>query len=177
MNIEDLFDIVDAEIGKPLRRDMTDWEASRLPAVHAKFRKILYFEKIELERMKAGLLPLLRKKRKFYKDGPADKKEEAELGRQDERLVGKVNLGKEVGGKSVKPVIIEMVDFYVESDADVIAAKDLIVQQAEKVDYLKDMLEDVRKRSFSISNIINTQRFKAGLDKLGEIIDLSEPED
>ena len=178
MNIEDLMDMVASDVAKPIRRDMCDWEASRIPTLHDKYRKILYFEKVELERMKAGLLPLIRKKRKYYKDGPANKEEEKKEGPFGERLIGKFNIGTDPTSKSKKEKqMIEVVELYVESDPDMIAARELVTKQAEKVEYLKDTLEELRKKSFHLSNIINTQRFKHGLDKMKEVIDMSEPED
>ena len=181
MNLEDLMDLVDEELSKPIRRDLCDWEASRIPALHAKYRKILVFEKLELERMKAGLLPLIKKKRRLYKTGAIDKDEEKREGQFNERPDPKLKVPVAVNPSSKAKdnrVIADELTFWVDADVDIINARELITIQNEKVEYLKDTLDELRKRSYLISNIINTQRFKAGLDKLNVNFDfLEEPED
>jgi hypothetical protein len=175
MNIDELFEMVDTDLGKPLRRDMTDWEASRLPSLLVKYRKILYYEKLELERMKSAMMPLLRFKKEYY-GGKCDlevyKKHPFDL-----KLEGKTTKIKVKDGINVPEIIKDEITMYVEADPDVIKAKELVTAQLEKVEFVKDQTNEISKRSYSISNIINTQRFKAGLDKLGDHIDLSEPED
>jgi ethanolamine utilization cobalamin adenosyltransferase len=175
MNIEDLMDMIAVDIGKPVRRDYTDWESSRIPALHAKYRKILYFEKLEYERMKAAMMPVLRYKKEYY-GGKCEpevyKKQPFNL-----KLEGKITKTRIKDGILIPEIIKDELGMYVEADPDVIKLKELLTAQLEKVEYLKDMLEDIRKRSFHISNIINTQRFKHGLDKQKDVIDMSEPED
>jgi hypothetical protein len=173
MNIEDLMKMIDAEIGKAIRRDLTDWESSRIPSLHAKYRKILYYEKIELERMKTALMPVLRFKKEYYGG-----KCEDEIYKQQPfnlKLDGKSRKTKIKDGIAIPEMIKDEIGMYVEADPDIIKLKELITAQYEKVEYLKDELEDLRKRSYSITNIIKSQQFKVGIDKLGEVIDMSDP--
>jgi len=163
LSIDELFEMVDADVGGKLRRDLTDWEASRNQSLHQKYRKILYYENIELERMKAGIAPLIRSKKEYYS------------GKASEEVYKANPFPLRLESKGNK-VIKEDLNTYLDADPEIIAARDFIIQQAEKVAFLRDTLTDISKRSYSISNIINTQRFKAGLDKLNENIDLTDPD-
>lgn len=168
MDIDTLMSMVEEDIGKPLRRDMIEWEASRNQALHQKYRKILYQEKLELDRMKASIEPLRRAKREYYL--AVDEKPTFPL-----RLDTKVKVQtEETEGK--KRVIKDEVMYYVDTDPDIIRAKELLSMQAEKIEYLKDILDDIRRRSYSQSIILNTQRFKHGLENLGQVIDMSDPD-
>ena len=168
MNIDKLMEMVDEDIGKPLRRDMIEWEASRNQALHQKYRKILYHEKVDLDRMKASIEPLRRAKREYYL--AVDAKPTFAL-----KLDTKVKVQtEETEGK--KRVIKDEVMYYVDTDPDIVRAKELLSLQAEKIEFLKDTLDDIRRRSFSQSIIINTQRFKHCLENLGQVIEITDPE-
>lgn len=163
MNIEDLMAMVDEDIGKPLRRDLVDWEASRTQSLHQKYRKILYAERVELNRMQSGIDPLRKQKRIEYLEGDSPL-----------RLDPKKKITTEEKTAS-KKVIKDEVMFWIDADPDVMKARELVSLQAEKVEYLKDVLDDIRKRSFHLGIILNTQRFKHGLENLGQVIEMDDP--
>jgi len=162
-------EMVEADIGKPLRRDAIEWEASRNQALHQKYRKILYHEKIELDRMKAAIDPLRKAKREFY-DGKTEKPSPLLLEKEKKNIVS-----SESKGKNDRVIKTELM-FWVDNDPDVIAALELVSKQAEKVEYLKDTLDDIRRRTFSQGIILNSQKFKHGLDSLGQVIDMRDPD-
>jgi hypothetical protein len=167
MHIDDLMAMIDADVGVPLRRDHVEWESSRTQALHQKYRKILYYEKVELDRMKAAIDPLRKLKRDYY----SGKSEKPSPLKPDTKL--KITTEETTASKRV---IKDELSFWVDCDPDVIAARDLVSQQAEKVELIKDTLDDIRKRSFSLSTILNSQRFKHGLENLGQVIDMSDPD-
>lgn len=157
MDINDLMAEIDADVGQPLRRDLVDWESSRSQSLHQKYRKILFYEKTELDRMRNGVKPLIRLKTEYYtgKASPEIYKEKP----FDFRL------------RTIKSEI----DLYLDSDSELIEAFNFISLQAEKVELIKDTLDDIRKRSFNLSTILNSQRFKHGLDNLGQMIEITDP--
>ena len=167
MNIDELMAMVDEDIGKPLRRDMIEWEASRNQALHQKYRKILYHEKIELDRMKAGIDPLRKAKRDFY----SGKSEKPSALLPDKKL--KITTEETT---ATKRVIKDELMFWVDADPDVLAARELVSSQAEKVEFLKDTLDNIRNRTFSQNIIIKSQMFKHGLENLGQVIDMADPD-
>ena len=134
MHIEDLMQMIEEDVGRPLRRDLVDWEASRNQQLHQKYRKLLYLEKVEHERIKSGIGPLLRKKREYY-GGRATTEVYKEDGAFDLKLSTKKTIPT-----AKDRILKDELSFYVDSDEDVIAARHIIVQQAEKVEYLKDVL-------------------------------------
>jgi hypothetical protein len=163
MHIDDLMEMVDTDLAGGIRRDLVDWEASRTQALHQKYRKILYHEKVELDRMKLHLEPLRKKKREYY-DGKGDVVFPIVLNKRNKTIT-----------TDKDRVLKDELSHYVDADPEVVEAKALISQQAEKVEYLKDTLDTIRQRSFMLSNIINFMKFKHGLDSLGQIMELEDP--
>ena len=157
MHIDDIEALVKADI-TPLRRDLTDWEASRSAPLHAKYRRLLRIERIELDRMLEVIKPLLLQKNRFY-----------QCHEDNTEYLGKPF------GLVLKPNSKELI-MYVEADAEVIAVKDTIIQQRHKVEYLESIVTEISKRSFYISNIINAQRFAHGLENLGQTLQLIDPD-
>lgn len=167
MHIDELMAMIEEDVGKPLRRDLVEWESSRTQMLHQKYRKLLYIEKVELERMKLALDPLRKLKRDYY----SGKSERPSPLKPDTKL--KITTED---SSATKKVIKDELSFWVDCDEDVVQARELISQQAEKVEYLRDTLDDIRKRSFSLSTILNSQRFKHGLENLGQVIDMDDPD-
>jgi hypothetical protein len=165
MHIDDLMAMVEDDIGKPLRRDLVDWEASRNQSLHQKYRKILYLEKVELDRMKLALEPLRKAKREYYS------------GKTTDEVFPLVLEKKKKTVSTDNPKILkDELSLYIDADPDVIQAREYISQQAEKVEYIKDTLDTIRNRSFALSNIVNFLRFKHGLDNLGQVLEIQDPD-
>ena len=174
IHIDDIMKMADEELGKKLRRDLVDWEAARIPNLHQKYRKLLFHEKVELERMKLALEPLLNERRIYYggKDTP-----EAYKAKQFDLKLDPKGTTTVTADKKKKQVIKSELSMFVDADPAVIEARELVNQQAEKVSYITDLFKNINQRSFNLSLILNTQRFKAGLDKLeGGCLDLTDPD-
>jgi hypothetical protein len=158
MNIDDLMAMVDADLGKPLRRDHIEWEASRNQSLHQKYRKLLYHEKLDLDSMKAKIKSLVLYKTEYY------------LGKAPDHVYKARPFDLKI-----KPIKSELGP-YLDADPELMEAYGLISAQAEKVELIKDTLDDIRRRTFSQGIILNSQRFKHGLENLGQVLDMSDPD-
>jgi hypothetical protein len=164
MHINDLMDMVEKEVGCPIQREYVDWESGRTQQLHQKYRKLLYFEKVVLNEMKSGMAPLIRDKKEYY------------TGKAPEEVYKEKPFPLRLDTKGSR-VLREELSMYLDADPEIMEAKRLINLQEEKVEYLKDTLNDIIRRSFHLSNIMKSLMFKHGLDSTNQILELDDPEE
>jgi hypothetical protein len=146
MDIQDLYKMK-AHDAAEIRRDRTDWEASRIPVLHDKWLRLLHAEKLELKRMERGMASLIKVKREYY------------LGKASPEVYKEQPFDLKV--KAIKTEV----GTYLDADSQVQEVQDLIDQQELKVEYLEKTLAEISNRGFRIANIIESQKFRAGLSR------------
>jgi len=144
MVTQDIYDMVARDMPQ-IRRDRTDWEDSRLHVLLDKYSKLYSAEKLELERMKRGMKPLLKAKSEYY------------LGKASPEVYKEKPFDLKV--KAIKSEL----SLYLDADEEMMEAAELICQQEEKVGYLERLLRDISNRGWRIKNIVAAQQFKHGL--------------
>jgi hypothetical protein len=120
-------------------------ESLNIPVLHSKYYNIYCMEKIALETKLVEYKKLELSKWKFY-NNMADPEEYKDYSGNffDLKLL-----------KSDKEKFIDM-------DEDILKLKTGILIQAEKVDFLKDILKMIANRTFQIKNYIDYVKFQNG---------------
>jgi hypothetical protein len=154
MQKEELYRMKASDVGA-IRRDRTDWEASRIPALHDKWLKLLLEEKDVLARMKRGMASLFKLKHEYYKGKAApDAYKEKPF---DLKLKLKADYG-----------------MYIDADPEIQALDELVLNQAHKVEYLEKTLTEITKRSYLINAVIESLKFKHGLSSRDMKLDIDD---
>ena len=145
MNIEKILEMwaEDCEIGN----DLT--EASiRTPILHGKYLNILNQEKGRLVYLEMEQKKLLKKKWLYY-NGKMTQAEIEESGWEYDPFNG------------LKVLKGEM-DYYYDADTDIQQSEMKILLQKQKIDSIKEIMENLKWRHQNIKNIIEWKKFEVG---------------
>lgn len=147
MNLDEILDMwkADAEIEK---RDL-DEASRRTPILHSKYLDILAKERMRLVKYEMDQKILLKNKWLWY-NGKMPKDQIDELGWEYDALNGLKILKGEM-------------DYYYDSDPDIQKSEARILLQKQKIDTLKEIIENLKWRHQHIRNMIEHRKFEAGI--------------
>lgn len=117
-----------------------DAESLKIPVLHSKYLTIYTQEKIALGELEKGYPEIFRKRR------------EAVLSKNGKKPDYDISITRS-----------DLDKYYVDADQVIEKYKIRIVQQKEKVEFLKEVLYSVNQRSFVVNNAIKWAKFQAGL--------------
>jgi hypothetical protein len=128
--------------------DRTDLatESLKIPEIHNKYFKIYSRERLLLKNMLAEHAILQKQKWEYY-NGKLDFSELKELG----------------WDVFDRKVLKSDTDLYIQSDKDIIESNLSISYQKEKVEYLEQILEGLKSRTWNIRNAIEFIKFTNGI--------------
>ena len=148
MNIEQILEMwnKDSAIDE-FKLDSATVDTSKM---HAKYLELLTINKLQLKRREAELHTLLKEKWLYY-NGKMSKEEIDARGWPYDPFNG---LSKPLKGE---------MDFYYNSDADIIAANTKIEYLKTVIDTLEEIISTLRWRHQSIKNMIEWRKFESGV--------------
>lgn len=120
-------------------------ESVKSLTLHSKYYEILVHEKLRLAKLETDIKTLCQLKIDYY-NGELDME----------------TLRENQWAPVSKRILKSDIDRYVQADADVIKIKLDISLQKEKVTMLQEIINTLNRRSFTIKNIIDWEKFKAG---------------
>ena len=133
------------EVDSELDRSQLGLEALNGPRLHSKYWKILSAERMRLKKDSAALKQFAHKKFIFYSQGPT----------RETQALGWVlpPCGKILKGEARE---------YVDCDQEVVNFSLAVAEQAEKVDYLENIIKAIKDRGFAIKNAMDWEKFLNG---------------
>lgn len=147
INIEQILEMwgKDAAIDE-FKLDTATVDTSKM---HAKYLEMLTVSKLQLKRKESELRVLLKDKWLYY-NGKMTKEEIDQRGWSYDPFNG---LSKPLKGE---------MDFYYDSDADIIAANQKVEYLKTIIDTLEEIISTLRWRHQSIKNMIDWRKFESG---------------
>lgn len=138
------FDDLASEMEADSRFDITNLvaESAKLPYLFNKYQQILYREKFTLEKYKIELAQIKRKRLEYYMGHASDEEY------RDNPFHVKIHRSD--------------LDTYLESDDQYSTQNLKTTLQDQKVCLIKDFLNEINRRSFTIKNINDTRRHESG---------------
>ena len=145
MLLKDVFE----QWGKDSKIDRNDLtaESLRIPELHHKYLMIYTGEKIRLHQRESDFKVLYRLKFEYY-FGTISSEDLKEKGWEPNAL----------------NIIRADLPTYIDSDKDIVEANLLVLQQAEKVQALENIIRSINNRSYMITNALNDTKFKNGVN-------------
>ena len=145
MNIDEIHDMweTDAKIGRDFANASVD-----TPLLHAKYLRIFNGEKGKLVYYEMEQKKLLKKKWLYYNGKMSQEEIDAEGWEYDPF-------------KGLKVLKGEM-NYYYDADTDIQASEAKILLQKQKIDTLKEILDNLKWRHQTIRNAIEWKRFESG---------------
>ena len=143
MKLEDIMNMWNEDAG--ISRDKIVEDSIKTSKLHAKYLQIYINERNILKARENDLKVLKREKFEFYTMGPTPETHER--------------------GWKLPPqgkVIKSEVAMYIDSDSDIIALTQKIEIQRAKVDFCSQVIDVLGRRSFTIKNIIDYEKFISG---------------
>jgi len=141
MTLDELY----SEISKDFDIDVTDLtrEAAKGSSLFVKYIRLYSDESIKYELMENKRKELIIKKRDYYSGNGTPEEYKA------------------------KPFSLKLrtdtaINKYIESDPEVILYDQKVLIQKQRVSILKECMEEIRRRSFTIKNILDHQKFING---------------
>jgi hypothetical protein len=120
-------------------------ESVKSLTLHSKYYEILVHEKLRLSKLECDIKVLSQLKIDYYNGELA------------------MDVLKDYGwSPCTKRILKSDIDRYVQADPDIIKMKLDISLQKEKVTMLQEVINTLNRRSFTIKNIIDWEKFKAG---------------
>ncbi len=120
-------------------------EARRVPKLHAKYYRFYTSEHSALRKLRAEHAKLIKLKTEYY-DGSMAEEDLIELGWEPNR----------------KKILKSDMNYYVESDNQVIKHKLLIGEQDEKVQLLEAIIKTLNNRGYLLKTALDFERFRTG---------------
>ena len=120
-------------------------ESLKSNELHSKYYNIYCDEKLKSYAMENKHNRLRKEKFEFYTQGPSKEQKD---------------LGWKMPPKGM--IIKSEVNIYLESDSDIGMSALRLAAQKEKVDFLKDILDEIKNRRWSIRNAIEFLKFISG---------------
>lgn len=143
MKLEDIMNMWSEDAG--ITRDKIVEDSINTSKLHAKYLKIYINERNILKARENDLKVLKKDKHEFYTMGPTPETQEK--------------------GWKLPPqgkIIKTEVAMYIDSDPDMIALTQKIEIQRAKVDFCSQVIDVLSRRSFTIKNIIDYEKFISG---------------
>lgn len=145
MNIQQIKEMADID----LKIDGTELaeESIRIPQLHGKYLNIYHDESLVLRKYEMDF-QVLRKQKWEYYNGKLSQDELKELGWEpfDHRILR------------------NDLDYYLESDADLLKLQSKLGAQKAKVDYLDSIIKGINNRQWIIRNAVDFLKFKSGVN-------------
>lgn len=123
--------------------------AADIPRLHNRYSKLYWAAKKVLRKLDAEYQKLRREKYAFYDAGPDKKNDKHE------------QWALPAKGKAITKKELE---FYIDTDEDLIAARNSISDQEDIVKFLESILSTINSRSFQLRIIVDMKKFEAGLN-------------
>lgn len=128
-----------------INKTSLDDESLKIPELHNKYYKIFIRERIQLKKLQTELDELVKLKRDYF-EGRLSQQELKDLGWDQFNLT----------------ILKNEMEYHLNADRDLITAKLKCVAQAEKVDFLRSIIDTINKRTFVIKNAIEFIKFTNG---------------
>ena len=144
MNIQQIRDMAEVD----LKIDGTELaeESIRIPQLHGKYLNIYHDESLVLRKYEMDFQVLRKQKWEYYNG----KLSEAQL--------------KELGWEPFDHRILRNdLDYYLESDSDLLKLQSKLGAQKAKVDYLDSIIKGINNRQWIIRNAVDWNKFKSGV--------------
>ena len=145
MNLQEIYE--EWEKDSVIHQDLA--ETSRAtPALVSKYIQLLSVSKLELRRAENMQQTLLRDKFLYY-NGKMDQERLQELGWEPDPFNGlKIMKGE--------------MDYYYNADPEIQQSEDKVLYHKNKIETLKDILDNLKWRHQTIKNIIDWKKFESG---------------
>lgn len=121
-------------------------EARRIPEMHCKYYPMFIESSLKVKKLKADLTELEKAKMEYY-NGTMDPLEMKKRGWPPNPL----------------KILRQDIGTYIESDKDIINISLQIEYHLAIANYLEDIIKQINTRNFLLSNIINWEKFRAGV--------------
>jgi hypothetical protein len=136
-----------AELLKDMGLDETalDSESLRIPQLHGKYLNFLFDERLLLSKYEGDLARVTRVKWEYYTGKMSD---------------------EELKQRGLEPfqlkVLRQDISVYMDSDEDVIKARQRLQYQREKISLLEEVIKELNNRHWKIRNAIEWRKFTSG---------------
>lgn len=135
------------ELLKDMGLDETalDTESLRIPQLHSKYLNFLFDERLLMSKYEGDLAKTVKVKWEYY-TGKMSDEELRERGLEPFQL----------------KVLRQDIDIYLDSDDDIIKARQRVQFQKEKISLLEEVIKELNSRHWKIRNAIEWRRFTNG---------------
>jgi len=135
------------ELLKDMGLDETalDTESLRIPQLHSKYLNFLFDERLLMSKYEGDLAKTVKVKWEYY-TGKMSDEELPERGLEPFQL----------------KVLRQDIDIYLDSDEDIIKARQRVQFQKEKISLLEEVIKELNSRHWKIRNAIEWRRFTNG---------------
>ena len=147
MEVTRTLDDLRAELLKDMGLDETalDSESLRIPQLHGKYLNFLFDERLLLSKYEGDLARTTRVKWEYYTGKMSD---------------------EELQQRGLEPfqlkVLRQDISVYMDSDEDVIKARQRLQYQREKISLLEEVIKELNNRHWKIRNAIEWRKFTSG---------------
>ena len=144
MNIQDIYESWEQD--SVFERDQLSEESIKVPQLHSKYMKILSQERMRSKVADHDYTKLYKIKHEYYR-GDID-----------------METLKQYSWEPFNPKELRQdLDMYIDQDEDIITSRQKMDLQKEKVSFLEGVIQQINTRGFQIKNVIDWEKFKAGL--------------
>ena len=144
MNIQDIYESWEQD--SVFERDQLSEESIKIPQLHSKYMKILSQERMKGKAVTHVYKQLYKIKHEYYR-GDLDMETLQAYGWEPFNL----------------KVLRQDLEMYIDQDDDIIDARQKMEIQKEKVSLVEGIIQQINTRGFQIKNVIDWEKFKAGL--------------
>ena len=144
MNIQDIYESWEQD--SVFERDQLSEESIKVPQLHSKYMKILSQERMRSKVAAHDYKKLYKIKHEYYR-GDIDMETLKQYSWEPFNL----------------KVLRQDLDMYIDQDDDIITSRQKMDLQKEKVSFLEGVIQQINTRGFQIKNVIDWEKFKAGL--------------
>lgn len=147
MEVAMTLDDIRNELLKDMGLDETalDTESLRIPQLHSKYLNFLFDERLLMSKYEGDLAKTVKVKWEYY-TGKMSDEELRERGLEPFQL----------------KVLRQDIDIYLDSDEDIIKARQRVQFQKEKISLLEEVIKELNSRHWKIRNAIEWRRFTNG---------------
>jgi hypothetical protein len=147
MEVAMTLDDIRNELLKDMGLDETalDTESLRIPQLHSKYLNFLFDERLLMSKYEGDLAKTVKVKWEYY-TGKMSDEELRERGLEPFQL----------------KVLRQDIDIYLDSDDDIIKARQRVQFQKEKISLLEEVIKELNSRHWKIRNAIEWRRFTNG---------------